>query len=427
MRTSLAVVASFAFAVIAFARASDPWTDLGNALPAPSGTPKLTGVGDLLVYSTAGLTLEAAPPNQPVWLFTGLQQINAPFLGGTFVPSPDLVIGPIFTSGAGGFSLSTTFPANASLGVPLYFQSWIAAPANPQGAAASNALKGVPPLGPVGGTMPAQWINGGPNCGSEPPIQVHAYNPNLYILRQSLCTNFEAPFMFLIFGTQKVLMLDTGAGGIQIYNQVKAIIDAWLLAHGQASIQLIVAHLHSHGDHTAGDSQFNGKPNVTLVGTSLSAVQNFYGYTAGQWPTTIKPYDLGGGRIVDVIPIPGHQPQHIAIYDRQTALLFTGDSLYPGRCYVNGASSQGNWAVFKASIQRLVDFTSTRELVHVLGTHIEMTTTPMVDYPLGVTSHPNEHVLELGREHLIEMNEALKLLPTPVLQKHADFIIYPVN
>ncbi|MBK6942238.1 MAG: hypothetical protein IPH13_18835 [Planctomycetes bacterium] len=83
--------------------------------------------------------------------------------------------------------------------------------------------------------------------------------------------------------------------------------------------------------------------------------------------------------------------------------------------------------MFKASIQRLVDFTSTRDLVHVLGTHIEMTTTPMVDYPLGVTSHPNEHVLELRREHLIEMNEALKLLPTPVLQKHADFIIYPVN
>ena len=51
-RRTLVVAASsfaFAFAALALARAADPWTDLGNALSAPSGTPKLSGIGDLLV------------------------------------------------------------------------------------------------------------------------------------------------------------------------------------------------------------------------------------------------------------------------------------------------------------------------------------------------------------------------------------------
>ncbi|MBL8859790.1 MAG: MBL fold metallo-hydrolase [Planctomycetes bacterium] len=274
------------------------------------------------------------------------------------------------------------------------------------------------------GTMPSRWISGGPNCGTEPQFQIHAYNPDFYILRQSLCTNYEAPFLFLLFGSQKAILFDTGAGGVPVRTTVQGIVDAYVAAHGGTPLQLIVAHLHSHGDHTAGDSQFSGQPNTTVVGTSQSAVANFFGFT--QWPTQPVTYDLGG-RVLDVLAIPGHHPAHIAVYDRRTGILLTGDSLYPGRLYVNGASSQGNWGVFKASMQRLVDFTNTHPTRWVLGTHIEMTTTPGVDFPLGSTSHPNERVLQLTREHLRELNTALQALPTPTLQVHDDFIIYPIG
>ena len=81
-------------------------------------------------------------------------------------------------------------------------------------------------------------------------------------------------------------------------------------------------------------------------------------------------YDLGG-RTVDVIPLPGHQTAHIALYDAATRILFTGDSLYPGRLYFPKA----DFATYKASIQRLVDFTADKPVNFVLGTHIEMTTT----------------------------------------------------
>lgn len=53
------------------------------------------------------------------------------------------------------------------------------------------------------------------------------------------------------------------------------------------------------------------------------------------WPEEIVPYDLGG-RVLDIISIPGHDVNSIAVYDRQTGVLLTGDSLYPGRVYVNG-------------------------------------------------------------------------------------------
>ncbi len=421
-------LALLSFALVPLAHADDgpsPWTDVGHALAGSAGVPALTGEGPLLAYSNVTLKLAHARPSSATWLFTGLSEIDVPLLGGILVPSPDVVISPLLTDAAGNLTLSGILPKGLPVGASLYFQAWTADPGNPKGASASNGLRGAIPIGPEGGVFPSTWINGLPNCASEPQMQIHAYNPDLYILRQSVCTNFEAPFITLIFGGDKVLMLDTGAGNIPIYNIVKGVIDNWLAANGKTSIQLIAAHLHSHGDHVAGDSQFAGKPNTTLVGTSLSAVQAFWGITT--WPTQIVSYDLGGGRIIDVIPIPGHQTAHIAIYDRRTALLFTGDSLYPGRCYVNGANSQGQWAVYKASMQRLLTFVTGKDLCWVIGTHIEMTTTPTVDFPIGATTHPNEHVLQLTRSHLQLLNDTLATMPTPSIKKLNDFIIYPLN
>lgn len=268
------------------------------------------------------------------------------------------------------------------------------------------------------GVFPGMWIAGGPGCAVDPSIQIHQYNADTWILRQSMCTNFEGPFMTLLFGQDKVLMQDTGAGGIHIANAVYGIIDQWLASHGQASIQLIVSHSHAHGDHIAGDSQFQGQPDTTVVGLSVAAVQGFFGIT--NWPTDIVPYDLGGGRVMDVIPIPGHQTAHIALYDRQTGVLFTGDTLYPGRLYIS------NFPAYLASIQRLVDFTATRPVCHVLGTHIEMSNTPGDDFPIGSTYHPNEHPLPLGPEHLQELLQGvIGMQASPHIEVHDEFIIWP--
>lgn len=266
------------------------------------------------------------------------------------------------------------------------------------------------------GDFPELWING-VNCATEPDIQIHQFNDDTYILRQSLCTNFEAPFIYLLFGEERVLMEDTGAGGVAIANAVYGAIDQWLIKNEKESIQLIVTHSHAHGDHVAGDSQFNGQPDTTVVGLSQSAVANFFGIVS--WPTQIVSYDLGG-RVLDVIPIPGHHTGHIAFYDRATGLLLTGDTIYPGRLYISSFSQ------YLASIQRLAAFVDVNPISWIVGTHIEMSNTPGQQFALGSTSHPNEHPLQLAPEILDELLTALiKMQASPHIKTHDEFVIWP--
>jgi glyoxylase-like metal-dependent hydrolase (beta-lactamase superfamily II) len=272
--------------------------------------------------------------------------------------------------------------------------------------------------------LDVDWIHGSPNCqtsNNDPPIQVHQVNDRTFILRQNKCVNFEGPFMYLLFGEDKVFMQDTGATAsavnFPIQATVQAIIDQWLIDHGQSDIQLIVTHSHSHGDHVQGDGQFIGQPNTTVVGTSLSAVQQFFGITS--WPTQIVTYELGG-RTLSIIPIPGHQTTHVAVYDPYNDWLLTGDTLYPGFLFIS------NWSQYQASAQRLVNFTQTHNVVYCMGTHIEMTSTPGVAYPYGTTYQPNEHDLQLGLDVLVELNAAVQAMGgNPVYQVHDDFIIVP--
>jgi glyoxylase-like metal-dependent hydrolase (beta-lactamase superfamily II) len=156
-----------------------------------------------------------------------------------------------------------------------------------------------------------------------------------------------------------------------------------------------------------------------LIEGKADAVSSFF--SIPDWPRGAAQYDLGD-RVLDVVPIPGHEPASIAIYDRRTGILLTGDTLYPGRLYVRDE------AAFRSSIDRLVDFTATREVVHVLGAHIENTRTPFLDYPEGTTYQPDEHVLELGRAHLLELQAALRATPGS-LERRAlrDFTIWPVT
>jgi glyoxylase-like metal-dependent hydrolase (beta-lactamase superfamily II) len=313
-------------------------------------------------------------------------------------------------------SAATNVAAAANLAAVTSGSAWTDAGPGPAPGAVFHYLVTEGDL--VAGALPGAWISG-QACGTDPVIQIHGYNADTYILRQSLCTNFEGPFVYLLFGADRVLMLDTGAtASLPLAATVYDLIDQWLFARGRTSIRLVVAHSHAHGDHVACDFQFQGQSGTTVVGLSQAAVAGYFGLAA--WPQQIASYDLGG-RIVDVVPIPGHHSAHIALYDRQTALLLTGDTLYPGRLYIS------NFPQYLESIERLVGFIADKPVVHVLGTHIEMTDTPYQDYPFGATVHPDEHRLELGREHLLELLAALEgMAADPHIEEHPEFIVWPL-
>ena len=214
------------------------------------------------------------------------------------------------------------------------------------------------------------------------------------------------------------VLVDTGAKGAKVSNAITAALGRWAAAHGRPVPTLIVAHSHSHGDHVAGDSALREVPGATVVGTTPEAVQLFVGVRS--WPDSIAVFNLGG-RQLDVIPIPGHERASIAIYDRRTGILLTGDSMYPGRLYI------ADGAAFAKSVRRLVDFTRDLPVAHVLGAHIEQARTPFLDYPIGTKFQPDEHVLELARGHLLELNEALERMGSVIVRRAmADFTVWPV-
>src|SRR5580700_4793913 len=78
------------------------------------------------------------------------------------------------------------------------------------------------------GTLPRTWQVSGPECTANPRFQIHEFNQDLYILRESGCANYEKPFLYLLFGKEKALLLDTGAGKTEVARAVKGQIDQWL-------------------------------------------------------------------------------------------------------------------------------------------------------------------------------------------------------
>jgi glyoxylase-like metal-dependent hydrolase (beta-lactamase superfamily II) len=107
------------------------------------------------------------------------------------------------------------------------------------------------------------WIHGSEAAkyNTDPDIQVHACDEHTYIMRQNMAVSYEAPFMFLLFGVSRAVLLDTGATANPEFFPLRRIVDSimeeWLAGHPHPDdYGLLVLHTHSHTDHTAADGQF---------------------------------------------------------------------------------------------------------------------------------------------------------------------------
>jgi glyoxylase-like metal-dependent hydrolase (beta-lactamase superfamily II) len=265
--------------------------------------------------------------------------------------------------------------------------------------------------------MTPKWIHGAPG---EPPIQVHWYDERTVILRQSKSLNYEAPFLFLLFGEARALLLDTGATEdperFPLRRTVDGLVDEWLSRHPKDGYELVVAHSHGHGDHVAGDGQFADRPSTVVVAREVDAVREFFGFD--DWPAQTVTFDLGG-RILEILGSPGHHQAAITIYDPATGILLTGDTVLPGRLYVFDLET------YLSTMDRLVAFAATRRITHVLGCHVEMKRRGRKDYPIGATYQPDERPLELTAAHLTAVRDAAAaMVGRPGVRRFADFIIY---
>lgn len=248
----------------------------------------------------------------------------------------------------------------------------------------------------VPGSMEVHWNPGARHCGKEdpqPPLQVHRYNAQTFILRENLCVTSEAPFMYLLIGTRKALLIDSGDVADSARVPLAQSVLGLLPGAADAKLPLLVLHTHGHLDHRKGDAQFQGLPNVQVVGSHLEPVKQYFGFT--DWPNGMAQIDLGD-RTLDVLPTPGHYVSEVSYYDRNTGLFFSGDFFLPGRLLI------ADKAADLASARRVADFIKDRTVTHVLGGHIELDTDGNT-ISFGSSYHPREHALEMTREDLLAL------------------------
>src|SRR6516164_5126165 len=245
------------------------------------------------------------------------------------------------------------------------------------------------------GTMDVHWNEGSKDCikNPQPPIQVHRYNAETFILRENLCATYEAPFIYLLIGKNRALLVDTGAvADAKTMPLAKTVTS--LLASAGSKVPLMVVHTHGHLDHRSGDDQFRALPDVEVVPTDLESVKSRFGLA--DWPNSIGQIYLGD-RVIDVIPTPGHYRSHVAFYDRQTGLFFSGDFLLPGRLLIEDTAAD------LASARRVAEFVEQRPVAYVLGAHIELDESGKMI--VGAHYRPNERPLQLTKQDLLCLPE----------------------
>jgi hydroxyacylglutathione hydrolase len=264
------------------------------------------------------------------------------------------------------------------------------------------------------GSMEVKWRQGADDCqkNPQPPLQVHRYNEQTFILRESLCATYEGPFLYLLLGSQGALLIDTGAVSeaqeMPLAQTVRGLLP-------QPGFPLTVVHTHGHLDHRSGDGQFAGDPHTEVVGTTLEDVTHHFHFN--DWPNGTAQIELGE-RTVDILPTPGHYPSELSYYDRRTGLFFSGDFFLPGRLLIADKSAD------LASAQRVVQFLGDQPVTHVLGGHVELDQAGNTF--LGEHYHPNERPLQLTKEQLLQLPAIVESF-NGFYGRHGEYVLESQN
>jgi glyoxylase-like metal-dependent hydrolase (beta-lactamase superfamily II) len=261
-----------------------------------------------------------------------------------------------------------------------------------------------------------RWDPGAADCSHHgaPPIELHRIDDRTVILREGLCTTAEAPFMYLLIGRDRALLVDTGDVADPALAPIGRTVLDLLPATGGIRLPLLVAHTHSHLDHRAGDVQFEGLPGVEVVPHELDGLRARLGLSS--WPEGAGLIELGD-RLVDVLPAPGHSHTDLVFYDRTDRLVLSGDVLMPGRLLLSDATAAVE------SARRLAAYFEGRPVSLVLGGHVEEDETGAL-YAWHATYHPRERPLPLTKAQLLALPGLLSGFSGLWMEKDGQVVIH---
>lgn len=269
------------------------------------------------------------------------------------------------------------------------------------------------------GNLRFTWIHGSlsAKANTDVRIQVHRYNEHTYILRQNPAVHWEAPFMYLLMGDKRAVLLDAGATAEADYFPLRNVVDQVLMRWQQANkledLELIVMPMGAAASQTAGQEQFSNRINTQIIAADDAARKAVLG---ANWPTT-GTLDLGG-RVLEVIATPGIDAQALTVHDPWAKILFTGNTFYPGRLVIR------DFMAYLDSMQRLADLSRDNEIRQIWGGRIEMTAEPGLDFMLRSNYRPNERQLQLSTDALTDALNIVRLINGDKgIHIHDDFIV----
>ena len=177
-------------------------------------------------------------------------------------------------------------------------------------------------------------------------FEVYRIRPGVFALYEP--HQAEEVISYLIVGSRRALLFDTGMGIASIRAVVQQL----------TRLPITVLNSHTHYDHVGRNHEFR---DILAMDTAFTRRRSAKGYFNEVMRTEVSPENLCGplpkgfdscayrippfratatvrdGSVVDlgerkleVVGVPGHTPDSIALLDRAHRLLFTGDTFYMG-------------------------------------------------------------------------------------------------
>ena len=193
----------------------------------------------------------------------------------------------------------------------------------------------------------------------DPYAEVYRFRDNVYGIYTESLDGMGDPWIYLVAGPERAMLIDTGFG----VGDLKALVRRLI-----GDMPLIVVNTHAHFDHAYGNCQFDRvycheyevprmeskqDPHIwdylfdkdgRCIWTDFDRadIVPFKRYEIVPCPDH-HIFDLGGGYEIELILTGGHTPGHAMYLDKQNRILFAGDDACVGAVGIGAQPGEPHW------------------------------------------------------------------------------------